>query len=93
MKKYIAAFISAIFLISCGNKKNEENKNTEVKNSNIIKLSAEQIKNADLQSGNPTVKNVKEILLLNGTVTVPPKSVISISIPLGGYVNSTNLIA
>lgn len=93
MKKYIAAFMSAIFLISCGNKKNEENKTAETKSLNIIKLSPEQIKNAGLESGNPTVKNVKEVLQLQGTVTVPPKSVISISIPLGGYVKSTNLIA
>lgn len=93
MKKYIAAFLGAIFLIACGNKKTEENKSTEVKSINIVKLSAEQIKNAGLESGNPTIKNVKEILKLQGTVTVPPKSVISISIPLGGYVKSTNLIA
>ncbi|WP_433763879.1 efflux RND transporter periplasmic adaptor subunit [Flavobacterium ginsenosidimutans] len=93
MKKYIAAFISAIFLISCGNKKNEETKNAETKSIGIIKLSPEQVKNAGLESGNPIVKNVKEILQLQGTVTVPPKSVISISIPLGGYVKSTSLIA
>lgn len=93
MKKYIAACISAIFLISCGNKKNEETKNAENKSIDIIKLSPEQVKNAGLESGNPTAKNVKEVLQLQGTVTVPPKSVISISIPLGGYVKSTNLIA
>lgn len=93
MKKYIAAFIGAIFLISCGNKKNEETKSAETKSIDIIKLSPEQVKNAGLESGNPTIKNVKEILQLQGTVTVPPKSVISISIPLGGYVKSTNLIA
>ncbi|MEN2489532.1 efflux RND transporter periplasmic adaptor subunit [Flavobacterium sp. B11] len=93
MKKYIAAFIGAIFLLSCGNKKTEENKDAETKSINIIKLSPEQVKNAGLVSGNPTLKNVKEILKLQGTVAVPPKSVISISIPLGGYVKSTNLIA
>ncbi|WP_433830988.1 efflux RND transporter periplasmic adaptor subunit [Flavobacterium anhuiense] len=93
MKKYIVAFISALFLISCGKKKNEESKSAENKSIDIIKLSPEQVKNAGLENGNPTIKNVKEILQLQGTVTVPPKSVISISIPLGGYVKSTNLIA
>lgn len=93
MKKYIVAFASALVLISCGKKQNEENKNTEEKSISIIKLTTEQIKNAGLETGNPTLRNVKDVLQLQGTVTVPPKSVISISIPLGGYVKSTNLIA
>ncbi|WP_417941191.1 efflux RND transporter periplasmic adaptor subunit [Flavobacterium sp. RS13.1] len=93
MKKYIAAFAGALVLFSCGKKQNEENKNAEVKSINIIKLTSTQVKNAGLQSGNPTLQNIKEVLKLQGTVTLPPKSVISISIPLGGYVKSTNLIA
>lgn len=93
MKKYIAAFAGALALFSCGKKQNEENKNAEVKSINIIKLTSTQVKNAGLQSENPTLQNIKEVLKLQGTVTLPPKSVISISIPLGGYVKSTNLIA
>lgn len=93
MKKYIAAFTLVLALFSCGNKKNEENKDADVKSINIIKLTSEQVKNAGLEIGNPVLKNVKDVLQLKGTVTVPPKSVISISIPLGGYVKSTNLIA
>lgn len=93
MKKYIAAFASALVLISCGKKQNEENKNAEEKSISIIKLTSEQVKNTGLEIGNTTLRNIKEVLQLQGTVTVPPKSVISISIPLGGYVKSTNLIA
>ncbi|WP_166924832.1 efflux RND transporter periplasmic adaptor subunit [Flavobacterium poyangense] len=93
MKKYITAFLSAFVLFSCEDKKKEEIKNSDIKSVNIVKLSAEQVKNAGIETANPTVKNVKAILQLQGTVTVPPKSVVSISIPLGGYIKSTNLIA
>ncbi|RYJ38891.1 Efflux transporter, RND family, MFP subunit [Flavobacterium anhuiense] len=93
MKKYISAFASALVLISCGKKQNEENKNAEDKSISVIKLTTEQVKNAGLETGNPTLRNIQEVLQLQGTVTVPPKSVVSISIPLGGYVKSTNLIA
>ncbi|MCR4033753.1 MULTISPECIES: efflux RND transporter periplasmic adaptor subunit [Flavobacterium] len=93
MKKYIVAFAGALALFSCGDKKNEEKKDAEVKSINIIKLTSDQIKNAGLQTGNPTLQNIKGVLQLQGTVTVPPKSVVSISIPLGGYVKTTNLIA
>ncbi|GAA6765666.1 hypothetical protein AAFH68_16020 [Flavobacterium sp. CGRL1] len=44
-------------------------------------------------TGNPEEKNVKGILELQGTVTVPPKSVVSVSIPLGGYIKKTDLMA
>lgn len=93
MKKYIAAFISAFVLLSCGKEKKEETKNSDTKKIDIVKLSPEQVKNAGIEAANPKFKKVEGILELQGTVTVPPKSVVSISIPLGGYVKSTNLIA
>lgn len=93
MKKYIAAFISAFVLLSCGKEKKEETKNSDTKKIDIVKLSPEQVKNAGIETANPKFKKVEGILELQGTVTVPPKSVVSISIPLGGYVKSTNLIA
>lgn len=93
MKKYIAAFVSAFVLLSCGKEKKEVTKNQDAKQLNIVKLSTEQVKNAAIETASPVIKNVKGILELQGTVTVPPKSVISITIPLGGYIKSTNLIA
>ncbi len=93
MKTYISAIFGLLFLVSCHDKKEQQN-TVEVKNQeNSIQLTAEQVKNAGLIIGTPEERTVKGILELQGTVTVPPKSVVSVSIPLGGYIKKTDLMA
>lgn len=93
MKTYISVIFGLLFLVSCHDKKEQQN-TAEVKNQeNSIQLTAEQVKNAGLIIGTPEERTVKGILELQGTVTVPPKSVVSVSIPLGGYIKKTDLMA
>jgi cobalt-zinc-cadmium efflux system membrane fusion protein len=93
MKTYITAVLCLVLMISCKSDKKEEQKTEVHKQENTIELSDSQVKNAGLATGNPEEKNVKGILELQGTVTVPPKSVVSVSIPLGGYIKKTDLMA
>lgn len=94
MRTYIATVLGMLFIVSCKSDKKEPQNDIEAnKQENSIVLTNEQVKNAGLVVGNPQEKNVKGILNLQGTVTVPPKSVVSISIPLGGYIKKTDLIA
>jgi cobalt-zinc-cadmium efflux system membrane fusion protein len=57
-----------------------------------ITLSAKAISNAGITTGKPTQANVPYVLKVNGIVDVPPKSLVSISFPIGGYLKSTNLL-
>lgn len=94
MRTYITAILGMLLIVSCKSDKKEQQNTTEAnKQENSIQLTKEQAKNAGLVVGNPQEKNVKGILKLQGTVTVPPKSVVSISIPLGGYIKKTDLMA
>jgi cobalt-zinc-cadmium efflux system membrane fusion protein len=94
MRTYITAILGMLFLVSCKSDKKEQQNDSEAnKQVTSIRLSNEQVKNAGLIVGNPQEKNVKGILQLQGTVTVPPKSVVDISIPLGGYIKKTDLMA
>lgn len=93
MKTYIITIFGLLFLVSCHSDKKNQEKETVKKQENTIQLSNEQIKNAGLVVGNPEERTVKGILQLQGTVTVPPKSVVSVSIPLGGYIKKTDLMA
>lgn len=93
MKIYSITILSLLLLVSCKEDKKEPQNKTEVNPENSITLTNDQVKNAGLVVGNPEEKNVKGILELQGTVTVPPKSVVSVSIPLGGYIRKTDLMA
>lgn len=93
MKTYIIIILSFFLMTACKSDKKEEQKMETVKQENTIELTDAQVKNSGLITGNPEEKNVKGILELQGTVTVPPKSVVSVSIPLGGYVKKTDLMA
>jgi cobalt-zinc-cadmium efflux system membrane fusion protein len=93
MKTYISTIFALLLLVSCNGDKKEPQTKTEAKQENSIQLTPEQVKNAELVVGNPEQRTVKGILELQGTVTVPPKSVVSVSIPLGGYIRKTDLMA
>lgn len=94
MKTYITSILALFVIVSCGNDTKEVQKESEEQNNgNTIQLSKDQVKNAGLVIGAPKEKNVKGLLQLQGTVTVPPKSVVTISIPLGGYIKKTDLMA
>lgn len=93
MKTYIITIFGLLLLVSCHNDKKNENKTAVQNQENSIQLSPQQVQNAGLVTGSPEERTVKGILQLQGTVTVPPKSVVSVSIPLGGYIKKTDLMA
>jgi cobalt-zinc-cadmium efflux system membrane fusion protein len=57
-----------------------------------VQLTAEQLKNTKIETGVLSQKEVSTLLKINGTIEVPPQNLISISVPLGGYVQSTHLL-
>src|SRR5690606_5562794 len=59
---------------------------------NIIALTGEQLKNAGIETGKFSILTISPVLKLNGKIDVPPKSKVSVSVPLGGYLKSTKLI-
>ena len=91
MKKLIAFFISTL-LISCGAK--EADKETSIKNhsTSVIQLTGEQISSLGLTTGLVKQDSISAILRINGKIDVPPQNMVSVSIPLGGYLKSTHLL-
>lgn len=88
---YIIPFI--LLLIGCGSKEvKTENSNTEVVESMKVSLTTAQFQNAGIVTGLMDEKEMASILKLNGKIEVPPQNLISISIPMGGYLKSTDLL-
>lgn len=58
----------------------------------IVKLSNEQIKNANIVIGDFEITQLSEDVKANGVVDVPPMNMASVSVPIGGFVKSTAIL-
>lgn len=88
--KYLSALI--ILLSACGEKKPAAVNIDKAVNPNIVTLTDAQLKYAAIATGKIGQKEISSILKLNGKIDVPPQNMVSISVPLGGYLKSTKLL-
>lgn len=92
MKTIHSFIILGILLTACGSKNESTEEKVPVKENNLIQLNQKQLKNADIQIGTATIRNMHLSLQINGVIDVHPGNNISISAPLGGYLKKTDLI-
>lgn len=57
-----------------------------------VVLTDAQIQSAGIVTATPQQKDLASLLKVNGAVDVPPQSMVSVSVPLGGYLTSTHLL-
>jgi cobalt-zinc-cadmium efflux system membrane fusion protein len=85
--------ISFILLTACGTKKNPETSSEKpATNQNMVTLSAAQMASAKIISGVLEERTISSVIKVTGKVDVPPQNMISVSMPLGGYLRSTKLL-
>lgn len=82
------------FLITACQTSTKQKVITEVSeaNTNLVTLSDAQLKSAGLVLAKLEEKALSSLIITNGTIDVPPQNMISVSIPLGGYLKSTKLL-
>ena len=93
MRKYINIAIAFSILTSCGNKKTETTTTKERTSENEVELTDAQLKNSKIETGKIEQRSISSLLKVNGSIDVPPQNMVSISVPLGGYLKSTKLLA
>lgn len=92
MKKLIIFINISLLFAACNQKQtNNEQLNIDTQK-NIVVLTEEQYKNAGIEIGKTETQNIFSVLKLNGKIDVPPQNLVSISVPLGGYLKSTKLL-
>src|SRR5215203_3618568 len=91
MTKFIVLACIATMLGACESKKEEE-KTAEVQKENAVALTDAQQKNADIKIGKIEQRSISAVLKVNGSIDVPPQNMVSISVPLGGYLKSSKLL-
>ena len=91
-KNTILTILAIVFLSSCGDKKTESETEVTPIIENTTTLTDAQIKNAGIVTGKIEQKEVSSTLKLNGKIDVPPQNLVSISVPMGGYLKYTKLL-
>lgn len=99
MKLKIVTLYSAVVLAvglfnACSNSSTGQQsvEKTADTNETLVQLTAAQAKNIGLQTGTVSLKNISSNLKLSGQIDVPPQNLVSVSIPLGGYLKSTQML-
>ncbi len=92
MKQLIILLTISLLLTSCGANKAEEPKAETNITENVVSLTDAQFKNAGIQTGKLEQRSISSVLKVNGKIDVPPQNMVSVSVPLGGYLRSTKLL-
>lgn len=84
----IILYVLTGFLFSCGSR--EEKKETVINNK--ITLTPDQIRLGNITFGSAEKRNISEVVSSIGIIEVPPQNLVSVSIPMGGYLKYTDLL-
>jgi cobalt-zinc-cadmium efflux system membrane fusion protein len=93
MKKYIYFLLIALLSFGCKKEtsKEEEEEVATTSETEVI-LTDAQMKNTTIETISIAEKGLATVLKLNGKIDVPPQNMVSVSVPLGGYLRSTKLL-
>ncbi|MFN8254178.1 MAG: efflux RND transporter periplasmic adaptor subunit [Bacteroidales bacterium] len=96
-KFILFAFVSAfmVSLVSCSSGAKSETENKEVEEvipEDIVELREDQVKLANIELGAIETRSLSGTLKVSGIVAAAPQNFATVSMPLGGFVKSTNLL-
>ncbi len=92
MKKIFIQLLAILMLLSCSQPKNTETQEKQAIVNNKITLTDAQSKNIKIELGKLENKSLSSIIRLNGKIDVPPQNLISVGMPMGGFLKSTHLL-
>jgi len=94
MKNLLNIFLLAAILLGVGCSTEQPTESTAKKKQpdNLVQLTPAQLKNAGIRIGKPERKTIGAALQVNGVMEAPPQRLVSVSVPLGGYLKKTNLL-
>ncbi len=93
--KLIYILILAMLFESCHNKPGAPAKIHQEEQTlpdSVISLTEKQIKNAGIETGLPEQKHINTTVKVSGTIDVPPEAMVSVSMPMPGYIKKTTLL-
>lgn len=93
MKPIYKIIITACLLwVTACNSKPEVAEETAMQTANIVELTAAQFQTAQIKTGAVEQKQLSTTIAASGMLDVPPQNLVSISVPMGGFLKSTDLL-
>ncbi|HEY1019008.1 MAG TPA: efflux RND transporter periplasmic adaptor subunit [Sediminibacterium sp.] len=90
--KYLYIISLSVLLAACGSKKQEEKVTPVPEVANLVTLTAPQLASAKVVTEQVQEKSISTIIKVTGKIDVPPQNMITVSMPLGGFLRSTKLL-
>ncbi|WP_276361688.1 efflux RND transporter periplasmic adaptor subunit [Daejeonella sp. H1SJ63] len=92
--KNIFIILSLFIITSCGSKNSTEvtAEAPAQETESIVTLSDTQLKSTEISVSKLEQKAISSVIKVNGSIDVPPQNIVSVSIPMGGYLKSTKLL-
>ncbi len=81
-----------MIVVGCQPKENPAGGEAGFSAPNIVTLSASQLASSGVAMGGFKKMQMSSIVKATGIVEVPPQNIVSVSVPLGGYLKSTKLL-
>lgn len=85
-------FVSLLWTSCSTEQKKAESIVIKSTNEQLLTLNEAQLKSANIKLGTLEEKAIATIIKVNGKIDVPPQNMVSVSMPLGGYLKSTKLL-
>lgn len=98
MKKIRSLYIKYSFLIACivvtacTSKEEKTDSEVHTDDATTIELTDAQIENGGVKLGKAEQRQITGVVKANGQLDVPPQQMVSVSVPLGGFLKSTSLL-
>lgn len=85
-------FTGLLFLVACSGKQTEVTETSAGPERNFLTLSEAQYRSVDIKLGLMGQQSISSVIKVNGKIDVPPQNMVSVSMPLGGYLKTTKLL-
>jgi cobalt-zinc-cadmium efflux system membrane fusion protein len=93
--KNLGYIIVLAVLVGCSSKTEDtktEQVATKTGSETLVSVTKAQFDNAEIKLNELQMKEISSIIKLNGKIDVPPQNLVSVSVPLGGYLKTTEML-
>lgn len=92
-QRIFSTLVFALLILSCSEKKQEQASKRDITaTENLVTLTEAQFNSLGIVLGQTEKRSMNGLIKANGVLDVPPQNLVTISAPLGGFVNHTELL-